>query len=234
MTITSIVGSDGSVRITLDGHELKLREASIDAARGRVLDHAKSYAASTGVVQTLTASDPTGEWMMYVYPTGDIVPAPPASVVQTAPAVPIVPPTTIARPPASQLGEAAAPVSVAPAVDEDVEHTILMHRRTRQRITVHLSTGEAITTAAPALLGRRPAPRAGHSTVPLTSPGREVSRMHAVVDVDELGRLVVVDEDSANGTYINGERLTPGVPTVLPADALLELGDITIRIEPTA
>jgi hypothetical protein len=265
MSITSTVGYDGSARITLDGHEVKLREPSIDSARARVLEHARNYAAGTGTVQRLSASDPKGHWEMFVYPSGEVVPAPPRNAEQDAPQHPIMAPTplqavesptpryeaavppsmpsTFVRPapmvtvPSQRVAaEPAAEPTMAAAEHDDHEETVLIQRAPRRSITVRVDTGETTTVMLPAVLGRRPSQRGGYSVVALLSPGREVSRTHAVVDVDDQGRLVVIDQDSANGSYINGKAVAPGVPTVLDDDAHLELGDVTIRIEnaPTA
>jgi hypothetical protein len=51
-----------------------------------------------------------------------------------------------------------------------------------------------------------------------------VSRMHASV-MFERGRYYVMDEHSRNGTFINGEPLSPGVPTSMASGAYVSFGD---------
>ena len=36
---------------------------------------------------------------------------------------------------------------------------------------------------------------------------QEISRLHATLEVDSNGRIVLTDLDSANGTYVNGRRI---------------------------
>jgi pSer/pThr/pTyr-binding forkhead associated (FHA) protein len=38
-----------------------------------------------------------------------------------------------------------------------------------------------------------------------------VSRRHATVMVDDSGRASIRDENSTNGTFVNGDRVLPGV-----------------------
>ena len=52
-----------------------------------------------------------------------------------------------------------------------------------------------------------------------------ISRRHARLTVDS-GRLMVEDLASASGTFINGERLTPGVRYLVDDDAQLRFGDL--------
>ncbi|NYF30410.1 FHA domain-containing protein, partial [Microbacterium sp. JAI119] len=84
---------------------------------------------------------------------------------------------------------------------------------------------------APAVLGRNPDAIDGHTPVKLPSPGREVSRTHALVDVDDAGRLIVTDHGSSNGTYVDGQALSPHTPTIIAASARLQLGDTTVQLQ---
>jgi len=64
------------------------------------------------------------------------------------------------------------------------------------------------------LLGRDPA----ESLVAAAFASYEnVSRRHATVAVDDEGHATIRDEDSTNGTFVNGDRVLPGV-TVRLAD----------------
>ena len=55
-----------------------------------------------------------------------------------------------------------------------------------------------------------------------TSP---ISRLHCTI-TDEEDHFMIRDEDSANGTYLNGERLTPIVPQRLKDGDILELARV--------
>lgn len=64
-----------------------------------------------------------------------------------------------------------------------------------------------------------------------TCGGREkgVSRQHAMIFQDE-GTLHVVDSQSANGTFLNGQKLAPQQPRVLRDGDELRLGHLIIRV----
>ncbi len=57
-----------------------------------------------------------------------------------------------------------------------------------------------------------------------------ISRYHAQVTYQD-GRYYVTDLNSANGTYVNKNRLTPNTPTVWPPGAPLGIGEVTIYLE---
>jgi pSer/pThr/pTyr-binding forkhead associated (FHA) protein len=71
------------------------------------------------------------------------------------------------------------------------------------------------------LLGRDPA----ESLVAAAFADFEnVSRRHATVSVDDSGRASIRDEDSTNGTYLNGDRVLPGVAVRLADGDVVRLG----------
>lgn len=82
------------------------------------------------------------------------------------------------------------------------------------------------------VLGRAPESVAGRRPVKVISPGREVSRLHAAVDVDPAGWALVTDLDSGNGVVIahTEERLTPGEATAVPVGTSLVLGDVLCTV----
>jgi pSer/pThr/pTyr-binding forkhead associated (FHA) protein len=59
-----------------------------------------------------------------------------------------------------------------------------------------------------------------------------ISGVHATLKVD-AGQLYVRDEQSNNGTFIDGHRLAPHVWTVAPAGSSLKFGPVefSIRLE---
>ena len=58
------------------------------------------------------------------------------------------------------------------------------------------------------------------------------SGVHATLKLD-AGQLYVRDENSNNGTFVDGHRLAPGVWTVAPAGTAVRFGPVEfgIRIE---
>lgn len=121
-----------------------------------------------------------------------------------------------------------APTAGAETAHIDQEASTSVSTRS---IVVHFTdSGETLTVAAPAALGRKPI-RDGHTPVVLPSPGRMVSRTHALVDIDDRGNLLVIDNQSANGIEVDGRTLSPTTPTIVASGSRLKLGDVTLRIE---
>src|ERR1019366_2189206 len=75
------------------------------------------------------------------------------------------------------------------------------------------------------LLGRDPA----ESLVAAAFSGFEnVSRRHATVTMDDAGHASIRDENSTNGTFVNGDRVLPGIAVRLADGDLVRLaGDVT-------
>jgi hypothetical protein len=56
-----------------------------------------------------------------------------------------------------------------------------------------------------------------------------VSRLHAVIKRDG-SRIIFIDLGSANGTYINGKRLTPNAEQMLNHGDIIALGKLKLQI----
>ncbi len=56
-----------------------------------------------------------------------------------------------------------------------------------------------------------------------------VSRLHGVIKRDG-SRIIFIDLGSANGTYINGKRLTPNIEQVLNHGDIIALGKLKLQI----
>lgn len=130
--------------------------------------------------------------------------------------------------------------AVVPEVDADdeLEHTIFVDRTppTPARPTLRLSfnTQRSVDVDENAAIGRNPSPIDGRLPVPVLSPERMVSRTHALVDVDDAGRIVVTDHHSGNGTETQTDppvRLDPGVPYVIEPGTTLLMGDVACTID---
>jgi len=60
-----------------------------------------------------------------------------------------------------------------------------------------------------------------------------ISRRHCQVRAQN-GQLAVVDLESRNGTYLDGQRLTPNVPVPFAAGQVIQVGDYTLRLAESA
>jgi pSer/pThr/pTyr-binding forkhead associated (FHA) protein len=69
-------------------------------------------------------------------------------------------------------------------------------------------------------LGRDP----GLSPVAGLLPHPNVSRRHAVVELDQFGDARITDLDSANGTFVNGDRVESDRPRSLSDGDVIRLG----------
>lgn len=214
MPIQSFVGRDGSGRVIIAGQEQRFRAASIEDARSWVLELVKSHAAETGEAVHFTANDPEGSWPMRVYPDGTITEAPRPVIAPPPPRQPV-------------------PAAYHDVQLDNIEHTVIAPPRppARPTLVIHPESGKTVRVSAPAVLGRNPGELSGHSRVMVFSPGRECSRNHAVVDVDEHRRLIVTDKGTPNGTMVDGTPIAPNTPTIVPNGARVQLGDAAVRVE---
>lgn len=102
-------------------------------------------------------------------------------------------------------------------------------------VRIHvLETGrEMVLPALPELLLGRLDPRHGIFPHADLTPDRAldlgVSRRHARI-LQQRGKAYLEDLGSANGTFLNGERLTPYVLYPLPHQAEVQLGRLRLRI----
>lgn len=55
-------------------------------------------------------------------------------------------------------------------------------------------------------------------------PHRSMSLIHARFRLFPDGTWQIVDQESTNGTFVNGIRLAPGIPTPLPEGSIIRLG----------
>ncbi|HMX32198.1 MAG TPA: FHA domain-containing protein [Leptospiraceae bacterium] len=56
----------------------------------------------------------------------------------------------------------------------------------------------------------------------------ELSRVHATIEKKKLD-YYLIDNFSKNGTFLNGEKLAPGIPYILIHNDNIEMGDVTIK-----
>ncbi len=124
---------------------------------------------------------------------------------------------------------ASAPVSsAAPQLDDDVEVT-RVRRTTTPVLHLAFTTQRSVTAPGRAVLGREPIAKDGQHAVTVFSPGRQLSRTHVAIEVDQDARIIVTDLNAPNGVELlttPTRWLTPGEPAVVPIGAKLVLGDV--------
>ena len=102
---------------------------------------------------------------------------------------------------------------------------------------VILNSGRKLgfTSDQPIMIGRQDSARGFYPDIDLSTDGgldAGVSRRHASIN-QQPGRCTIEDLESANGTYINKERLAPRTPAQLHHGDEIRLGNILMRIELT-
>ena len=63
------------------------------------------------------------------------------------------------------------------------------------------------------------------SNIIINDPTQLVSRRHAVLNVN--GRKMTIVDSSSNGTYINGIRITPGVPVPVTRKDVISFAQVS-------
>ncbi len=112
-----------------------------------------------------------------------------------------------------------------PRGDENAPQTV--------RVKIVDTGREVVLPALPELLLGRLDPT--HGIFPHLDLGAEkglemgVSRRHAKI-VQREGRAYIEDVGSANGTFLNGQRLTPYLPYPLPEKSEVQLGRLRLQV----
>ncbi|MEX0153859.1 FHA domain-containing protein [Microbacterium sp. LMI1-1-1.1] len=129
------------------------------------------------------------------------------------------------------LASVSVPVSKTvpgPELNDDVEAT-RMRRATIPVLHLAFTTQRSVTAPGRVVIGREPIAKADEHAVTVVSPGRQLSRTHAAVELDRDARIIVTDLNAPNGVELRTTPprwLTPGQPTVVPFGAKLMLGDV--------
>ncbi len=114
--------------------------------------------------------------------------------------------------------------TVAAAIVDRAEHIILEGYDGLRATRFLLKNADLARAAAPGggdKLGGVHIGRAGDNDVSLSSG--VVSRHHAVLVLSQ-GQIFVVDLGSANGTWVDGERIAPGLPAPVAPGSELSFG----------
>jgi len=151
-----------------------------------------------------------------------MLPAERAGAREPAP-TPAAPPTLAPRPatakaapgpPPGESGTILGPVAADPGL---VAHGFLASLRPRLIVDNDVCR-QAVEIAAGGLT-------VGRKNAALTIPHKMVSESHARIFYEAM-RLFLEDLDSTHETYLNGEKLRPGVPREIPPEAHLRFGPI--------
>jgi pSer/pThr/pTyr-binding forkhead associated (FHA) protein len=113
-------------------------------------------------------------------------------------------------------------VAVDPSLDTDPEPDLKAPEEPERRIPLDKAEN---------LIGRRDV---GQPSVPDVRPhDSSVSRRHAKLLLHVDGTVTILDLESANGTFVNGEQILAGVPHPLAEGDVVTMGRWTrLRIEP--
>jgi hypothetical protein len=132
----------------------------------------------------------------------------------------------------ASLGQRLAELEVpnAPTVVPVPEHA----QSQALRLTI-INSGRSLslTAARPLLVGRQDPARGVYPDVDLSTDGgydAGVSRRHARLWQQSDG-YVLEDLQSANGTFINGQRLTANLPTKVRSGDEIGFGTLLVRLE---
>lgn len=158
-------------------------------------------------------------------------PETPERTVQAPDRLPVFRPGTPVAPP-SGIGRAAPPALPVPPVPPVAAAAAPRAWRLRSADGVEFVVRDRVVA------GRDPRPEVvGGDAAPVAilDPARSMSKTHALLEVDG-DRLLATDLRSTNGVRVwpdGGDpvELEPGVPTAVPADAVLLLGDVAFLVD---
>ncbi|MBI2245843.1 MAG: RDD family protein [Nocardioides sp.] len=163
-----------------------------------------------------------------------LVPVPAA----TAPPGPPPPAPPLAPPSAPPPPRPAQSPPAAPPGRQRLGHPLVPDPAPPGRWRIGFDSGESLVLEGPALVGRRPEPRAGEPVVHLValpSEDMSLSKTHAHLEVDVDGVLVIADRGSTNGSILirqgAARELPVGRSTTLLDGDVVRLGDREMRVD---
>ena len=254
--ITATVDADGTGTLIINGIAHRCASDSIESLRTGMVARCVTIAAALRRPVRLTVTEAGQSWPLAVRPEGIVQLVSDAGTIPPAAGLAVdegrcrtcgrLQPVTAAA--CAQCGTRGPhrvevdPLDVHDVVPEasDVEELELTHARTpasatrtRPAVRITFSSQPAVVVTADVALGRNPEAVAGRQAVRVASPGRMLSRTHALVDVDETGRIIVTDHHSGNGIEAQTEPptlLTPDAPYVVAPGTTLLMGDVAVTI----
>jgi len=256
--ITATLNLDGSGTITVNGSERPCAAASVEELRTGITARCVAIATGIRRPVRLTVTEPSGTWQLAVRPEGIVQLIDDAGMIPPADGLTVdegrcrhcrrLQPVTethcaqcgIAEPHRVELApladSAPAPSGIdsepepSPPADDDMALTRLRPPvPDRPTLRLHFNTQETVDVTGNATIGRNPSSIDGRHPVSVASPGRMLSRTHALLDLDEAGHIVVTDHHSGNGVETLTEPpmwLTPGQPYVMQPGTTLRMGDV--------
>jgi len=127
--------------------------------------------------------------------------------------------------PRTQFGDEDSPLPVT-VMQETIGPNRATSRISDTVLRISFPAGNVeVPAGTSVLLGRDPA----ESLVAAAFQGCEnVSRRHAMITVDDAGHASIRDENSTNGTFVNGDRLLPGIDVrLVDGDTIRLAADVT-------
>lgn len=138
--------------------------------------------------------------------------------------VPLMPPAPATPVPVPATAESGARAEASPRTPP----------RTRALLVLDGRVGGAVGDGV--VLGRNPTATGDERAVPIADIGREISKAHLGVTVDDDGRAWASDRGSTNGSRLvradgTSERLTPGSPVELRPGDHVRIGSHTVAVQ---
>lgn len=253
--VMATVHPDGTGTLAVNGTQRPCTATSVEELRTGMIARATSLATRLRRPVRLSVTDPAGTWNLAVRPEGIVQLVDDAGTI--APAEDLAPhegrcricrrlqQVTATR--CAQCGVSephrveAEPVDDRDVVPDAATVQTLTPSPTpptptpaaRPTLRLTFSTQQPLEISENVALGRNPDPVGGRRPVQVVSHERLLSRTHALIDIDEHGRIVVTDQHSGNGTEAQTTpptTLPPGTPHVIDPGTTLLMGDVAILV----
>jgi pSer/pThr/pTyr-binding forkhead associated (FHA) protein len=175
----------------------------------------------------------------YMPAAGSAALAAPIDVDPTPPPLPVMPsPDEQVAIVTAATDPEAADWTPNPELPDEVEATIVRNAGDRREAQLVFTTGESVSIAGTALIGRRPAADEGEAVdqlVTIDDPERSVSKSHLMAGWNDAG-FWITDRDSGNGTVVfpvdggPAAQLHAGDPHTLADGDRVAIGDQTFTV----
>lgn len=255
--ISAAVRPDGTGTITINGTERPCAAASVDELRTGVIARCVTLARRLHRPVRLTVDDGVESWVLAVRAEGVVQLVDDAGTIASASdLVPhegrcracrhlqLVTTSTCSRCGLDEPHRVESdPIDSRQVVPEASAAVDALHqaeptsqaptRQTQRALLLKFATRSPVQTEGGVAIGRNPESVDGRHPVSVDSPARMLSRTHALIDLDEAGRIIVTDYHSGNGVETQTQppaRLDPGTPYVVHAGTTLLLGDVAVEV----
>ena len=106
--------------------------------------------------------------------------------------------------------------------------TILLFEKLFKKNKLYIESGTSIIPLKTLRKKMYQVGRGVDITSEISLNSNELSRVHPTIEKRRLD-YYLIDNFSKNGTFLNGERLAPGIPYILIHNDNIEMGDICIK-----